>query len=161
MGVFALELARFRWDRELQIIQADVRLAVQGTAVIDEALCVDVGLPALAASLHGDVEPDRTGPPEEWHSKPFFVCGCGDPECRAYLFRVQHQPDQGTVVLAEVEERGEGRYRVLEEFEVEAAVYRTAVVQALRSFLAFAEGLEGYRPLYAGTLARIRETLDE
>ncbi|WP_438446423.1 hypothetical protein [Gorillibacterium sp. sgz5001074] len=157
--MFKLEMKGFRWERELQIIQADVRLLFGGHPIIDEPLCVDVGMPALAASLYEDATPDRFGTLEEWRTKPFFVCGCGDPECRAYSFTVRHLPEEGCVLLAEVEERGGGRYKVLEEMKVEEGEYRRAVSAAMKAFLSFAEELEGYRPLYGGTVERVRALL--
>lgn len=154
-----MDISGFRWDRELQIIQAEVRLEVEGTLLIDEPLCVDVGMPALAASLDADAAPNRWSPPEEWRTKPFFVCGCGDPECRAYSLAVKHKKEAGTVWLAEVEEREDGSFKILEEFLVDAGLYRKAVIGAARAFLAFAEGLEGYRPLYPETLETVRRLL--
>ena len=40
-------------DKDLQIIQADVLLAVDDNIIIEEQLCIDVGLPAfLHSALH-------------------------------------------------------------------------------------------------------------
>jgi hypothetical protein len=155
-----LHITGFRWDRELQLIQADVCLTVGGRTIIEEALCVDVGLPALAFSLNEDVEPDRFAPPEVWRKKPFFVCGCGDPECRAYVFTVRHESGQGTVRLAEVEERGGGLFRVLEEWELPAGEYKAAVKDAVLNVLEYAEGLDGYKPLFSDTLPIVRQELE-
>lgn len=155
-----LQMTGYRFDRDLQIIQADVRLELDGRIVIDEPLCVDVGMPALAASLHDDAVPDRLAPPEQWRTKPFFICGCGDPECRAYSFRVRHDPARETVLLQEVEERGEGVFRVLEEWELPAAEYREQVLRTAVELLRFADGLDGYRPLYPETMAAIRAEIE-
>lgn len=149
-----LRMSGFRWDRDLQIIQADVRLEAEGTLLIDEPLCVDVGMPSLVNSLLEDVTPDRWAPPEEWRTKPFFVCGCGDPECRAYSIVVKHR--EGRVWLAEVDDRADGSRRIMEEFEAEPEEYRAAVLGAAQAFLDFAGGLDGYRPLYPGTLDIVR-----
>lgn len=156
-----LTMSGFRWDRELQIIQADTVLELEGEAVIDEALCVDVGMPALVCSVSEDVKPDRWSPPEEWRKKPFWVCGCGDPECRAYSFMVQHKHKGGTgeVLLTEIDEREDGTYRVQGEILVPAEEYRAAVLAAAESFLVFAGELKGYSPLFDGTLEEVRRQI--
>jgi hypothetical protein len=154
-----LSLTGFRWDRDLQIIQADVRMEVEGRLLIDEPLCVDVGMPSLVYSLKENVKPNRWGTPEEWRTKPFFVCGCGDPECRAYSIAVRHLTETGKICLAEVEEREDGGCRLLEDFEVGAGEYRSAVMAAALDFLDFAEGLDGYQPLFPDSLEMIRRYL--
>lgn len=157
--MLTIEMKGLRWEKELQIIQADVRVAAEGRTWVEESLCIDVGMPAWAASLNGDVEPDRLSPPENWRSKPFLVCGCGDPECRAHSFAVRHHHEAGTVWVGLVEERGGGAYRVLEELELSRSEYGQAVGRVAEAFLRFAEGLEGYRPLYPDTLAVVRREL--
>lgn len=157
--MLTIEMKGLRWDRELQIIQADVRVDAEGRTWVEESLCIDVGMPAWAASLNADVEPDRLSPPENWQSKPFLVCGCGDPECRAHSFAVRHNQETGTVWIGLVEERGGGTGRVLEELELPRAEYGQAVEQAARDFLRFTEGLDGYSPLYPDTLEVVRREL--
>jgi hypothetical protein len=110
--LFSLQCSNLSWDADLQIIHADVLLCVDGEVLIDEPLCIDVGLPALMYSVNEDVEPNRWAAPEEYDRMPFFCCGCGDPECRAYSFRVRHI-DVSHLELAELEERDGGKPKVV------------------------------------------------
>jgi hypothetical protein len=159
MPELVLAISGYRWERELQIIQADVLLEACGTVIIDEALCVDAGMPALAFSLHSDIRPNRWGEPEEWQTKPFFVCGCGDPECRAFSLAVTRDEDSGLVHLSELQEGIDGSIKVLEEFTVPVSEYDAAVRAAAEGFLTFVENLDSYKPLYGQTVQTVRRLL--
>lgn len=159
MSMLQLELKGLRWDADLQIIQGDVYLAIDKEVIVDEPLCLDVGMPALLLSTTKDVTPDRWSPPEEWASKPFFVCGCGDPECRAYSFQVRHDPPGELVRLAEIEERPDGSFRELGTWTVDASEYRNTVRAAAQLLLDFAGSCDGYSPLLPDTLPLLRRML--
>lgn len=155
---FMLNCSGWSFDADLQIIHADVRLEADGETVIDEPLCVDVGLPALLLSMHEDVEPNRWADAERWHRVPFFVCGCGDPECRAFSFVVRHlSPDQ--LELTEVEERQDMPPRKLGTYLVDKAEYIRQVRAVGLAFLQFVEGLELYRPYYKDTVETVKRLL--
>ncbi|WJH32218.1 hypothetical protein N6H14_17430 [Paenibacillus sp. CC-CFT747] len=156
--MFKLKADGFSWDRDLQIIHADVVLEVDGETIVDEPLCVDVGLPALLLSALEDTKPNRWADPGEWSRMPFLVCGCGDPECRAYSFRVEHE-GAGRIRLMELEESPDGTSRELAFYEVDQAEYREAVRRLAEDYLAFTEGL-AYKPLVKDTPAIVRELLE-
>jgi hypothetical protein len=152
-----LEWDKISFHEPLQIVQAEVKLVVDGDEVIQEPLCIDVGLPALLLSGLEDTRPNRWAPPEAWESMPFFVCGCGDPECRVFSFIVRHT-DQGTVLLSEVEETGPGETRLLEEYEVPLEVYRNELIRAGDQFMQYMEH-RNYHPLYSGTMDTVHQLL--
>ncbi|WP_246079097.1 hypothetical protein [Paenibacillus piri] len=154
-----LQCDGWSWDADLQIIHADVRLEADGELLIDEPLCVDVGLPTLLYSMYRDVEPNRWAPPEEWVRMPFFCCGCGDPECRAYSFRVRHIPG-GIIELTELEERPDGQPRELGVYKAAVEPYKSQVIAVARQFLAFVEGLD-YRPYFADTVKVVSQLVQE
>ncbi len=156
--MFRLQMSGWAHNRELQIIQADVTLELHGTTLIDEPLCVDVGMPALARSATCNVWPDRFAPSDSWEQAPFFVCGCGDPECRAYLFGVEHA-DADTVRLIELEQSGPGESRELDRFELPVELYRSEVRKAAEQFIAFIEERGDYKPLYPDTYRKVAEEL--
>ncbi|WP_028549491.1 hypothetical protein [Paenibacillus sp. UNC451MF] len=155
--MFALTYTGWSWDSDLQIIQADVLLEIDGEVIIDEPLCVDVGLPALLLSTKSDVEPNRWSAPDLWQRIPFFCCGCGDPECRAYSFRVKHL-ENGMLELTELEEREQGPSKEIGTYLVSADSYKAQVVAIARTYLDFVEGLD-YLPYFADTVKVIRELL--
>lgn len=155
--MFELTYTGWSWDSDLQIIQADVKLEIDGEVLIDEPLCVDVGLPALLLSTRSDVEPNRWSAPDRWQCIPFFCCGCGDPECRAYSFRVKHMGD-GMLELTELEEREQESSKELGLYSVSADSYKEQVVAIAKKYLDFVEGLD-YRPYFADTVKVIRELL--
>ena len=158
MNSFRLSYSGWALNRELQIVQADVVLEIDGRSVVEEPLCVDVGMPALIWSATRDIEPDRFAPPDRWERAPFFVCGCGDPECRAYPFAVRHRGNK--VILAELEQADAGQTpREADEFEVDLKAYRAEVERTARQFLAFIGGHADYRPLYSDTVAKVQEGL--
>lgn len=148
--MFNLSYTNWSWDADLQIIHADVRLVANGEILIDEPLCVDVGLPALLYSTIHDVEPYRWGAADEWERMPFFCCGCGDPECRAYSFRVRHIDEQ-RLELTELEERQQGEPREQSTFSVSVESYRMQVEAIGKHFLLFVSGLD-YVPYFADTV---------
>lgn len=153
---FRLNCNGWSHDADLQIIHADVKLEIDGETVIDEPLCVDVGMPAMLLSLYRDVDPDRWSEPDIWESKPFFCCGCGDPECRAFSFRVRHVGDR--IMLTELEERQGDEPRILAEYAIDRREYEEQVRQAGQQFVEFANRLD-YRPLYPDTLAQAKSLL--
>jgi hypothetical protein len=151
--MFHLSCENWSFDPGLQIIHADVLLKIGDDVLIDEPVCVDVGLPALLLSALQNTEPNRWAPPEEWHRMPFFCCGCGDPECRAFSFRVKHEGD--TVRFIELEERQNSRPREMSAFDIPAGEYRTSILNIGKQFLSFIEGLE-YKPYFKGTVLEIK-----
>jgi hypothetical protein len=157
--MFELGCTGWSFDHGLQIIHADVRMAIDGKEIIDEPLCVDVGLPAMLLSAVSPTESNRWSQPEQWEKKPFFCCGCGDPECRAFSFRVRHDVS-GSVLLTELEERENGEPRELDEHTVEADGYREAVLAVGRQFLAFVEKLDD-RPMYPETMKVMRGLVEQ
>ncbi|OMF04410.1 hypothetical protein BK127_34000 [Paenibacillus sp. FSL H7-0331] len=157
--LFTLSCTNWSWDADLQIIHADVLLKIDGDVLIDEPLCVDVGLPALLYSVTHDAEPNRWGKVDEWERMPFFCCGCGDPECRAFSFRIRHS-DQGSLELTELEEREHGEPREHSSYTIALQAYRTEVVFMARQFLSHIQGLD-YRPYYADTAQVVERLLKQ
>jgi hypothetical protein len=155
--MFQLQLDHWSFNKELQIIHADVILRVEDMIIVEEPLCVDVGLPALLVSIMEDVEPNRWAPADQWRYMPFFVCGCGDPDCRAFSFVVRHRVvDQ--LDFTWVEERKGDTYREMESFSIPKDKYREQVMQVGRQFMQFIEGLD-YRPYFADTVAIVEELM--
>ncbi|NOU95788.1 hypothetical protein GC093_21550 [Paenibacillus sp. LMG 31456] len=147
--MFTLQCKGWSWDKDLQIIHADVYLEVDGEVLIDEPLCVDVGLPALLYSIYRDVEPNRWASPDDCFRMPFFCCGCGDPECRAFSFRARHL-NEGMLELTEIEERQHAEPRILGTYLVPLEAYKTQIIPIALEYLSFVKGLE-YRPYYTDT----------
>lgn len=156
---FSLTYRNWSFDAGLQIVHADVRLDIDGETVIDEPLCLDVGLPALLLSALKNVEPDRWAGVDAWTKVPFFICGCGDPECRAFSFVVIHRSER-ELELTEVEERQGGAPRRVASYTVDKAEYVRQVRDIAETFLSFVEPLD-YRPLYKDTVPTVRRLLDE
>ena len=153
-----LRIDGYRHDPDLQIIQADVKFTVHGDVLVDEPLCIDVGLPSLLNSVINDVNPNRWAPVEQWMMMPFFVCGCGDPECGAMSFVVYHNGDE-TLQLQEIEERQGTLHRVLVQYDnIPLAQYRIQEMIVAQQFLDFIEG-KNYRPLFADTVPIVRQLL--
>lgn len=146
-------------DKDLQIIQADVFMAVDDSIIIDEPLCVDVGLPAFLYSVLQDTTPNRFAPAEEWQRMPFFVCGCGDPECRGFSFVVRHLSDE-QVELASVEERTNGTYRELETHIVSNMTYSKQVLAIGETYLQFIKDLD-YRPYFGDTVKVVEDLVHQ
>ncbi|MBD0383489.1 hypothetical protein [Paenibacillus sedimenti] len=157
--MFDLSVTGWSLDKDLQIIQADVRLAVEDSVIIEEPLCVDVGLPAFLYSALNDTEPNRFAPADQWERMPFFVCGCGDPECRGFSFTVSHLNDE-QLELKLVEERSNGTYRELESHIVRAAEYRGQLLELGQTYLQFVQGLD-YRPYFADTVKVVTGLVDQ
>ncbi|SDE01953.1 hypothetical protein SAMN02799630_04413 [Paenibacillus sp. UNCCL117] len=153
-----LSYRNWSFDADLQIVHADVLLEIGGEAVVDEPLCVDVGLPALLLSAAEDVRPDRWAGVDAWEKVPFFICGCGDPECRGFSFIATHRKDMSLIELQEVEERQDAPPRPLAEYEVDREEYARQVKEIGETFLSFVEPLD-YRPLYGDTVATVRRLL--
>lgn len=153
-----LRIDGYRHDPELQIVQADVKFTVYADVLVDEPLCIDVGLPSLLNSAINDVNPNRWAPVEQWMMMPFFICGCGDPECRAISFVVHHNGDE-TLQLQEIEERQGTLYRVLAQYDnISLFQYRIQVMAVAQQFLHFIEEKD-YRPLFVDTLPIVRQLL--
>jgi hypothetical protein len=157
--LFSLSYTNWSWDADLQIIHADIRLVIDGEILIDEPLCVDVGLPALLYSTIHDVEPYRWGAADDWERMPFFCCGCGDPECRAFSFRVRHIDGQ-MLELTELEERQHGEPREQSTYSVPAQPYRLQVVAIAKHFLSFVKGLN-YVPYFADTVKVVSSLVEQ
>ncbi|WP_159886300.1 hypothetical protein [Paenibacillus puerhi] len=157
---FTLSYRNWSFDADLQIVHADVRLDIDGETVIDEPLCIDVGLPALLQSALGDVCPDRWAGVQAWDKVPFFICGCGDPECRGFSFIVGHLTDRPLLELVEVEERQGAEPRTLARYVVDRAAYARQIMTIGEAFLAFVKPLN-YKPLYEDTLATVRRLMNE
>ncbi|MDF2959277.1 MAG: hypothetical protein K0S39_1012 [Paenibacillus sp.] len=148
--MFILKCEGWSWDADLQIIHADVLLEADGEVLIDEPLCVDVGLPALLYSLYRDVEPNRWAAPEECFRMPLFCCGCGDPECRAFSFRTRHL-DGERIELTELEERQGAEPKILGTYTVPLDEYKAQVMAVAKQFLSFVKDLD-YKPYFADTV---------
>lgn len=145
-------------NEELQIVQADVVVVAEGETLVEEPLCIDVGLPALLASAFEDHAPDRfADAASAWQRMPFFVCGCGDPDCRAFPFGVRHEGD--VVVWTELDQSPSGHERKLAEYRFPAKRYRRVLLGLGEAFLAFAAPLD-YRPLQPETMALVERLTD-
>jgi hypothetical protein len=155
--MFQLLLDNWSFDKDLQLIHADVKLSVADATWIDEPLCVDVGLPALLTSGLQDIVPYRWAPAEEWERMPFFICGCGDPECRGFSFAVHHL-DQDKLELKWVEERKNGPSSELESYVLDSKAYRAQLLTLGRQFLQFIRDLD-YRPYFADTVSVVKSLI--
>ncbi|WP_127586654.1 hypothetical protein [Paenibacillus koleovorans] len=153
--MFRLQFSGMKLDKDLQIIQADVLVEIEGETVVEEAMCVDVGLPALLISCFESTEPNRWAPIDEWRSIPFFVCGCGDPECRAIGFRTRLLPEENEIEWVMVEQAEERAYREQESYRIAIPEYKAQVLNAADSFLTLVEK-ENYRPLMKETAAVVQ-----
>jgi hypothetical protein len=158
-SMFVLNVDRMSFDKDLQIIQADVRVEVDGEVIIDEPLCIDVGLPALLYSCFEPTLPNRWAPAEQWQRIPFFVCGCGDPECRAYSFRTRPL-DESTMEWTAVDETETGTFRVHETYRFSLTEYREQVLRVGEAFLSFVEMLD-YRPYMQQTVPVVRRLVEQ
>jgi hypothetical protein len=152
-----LSFNNWSFDIDLQIIHADVKLDIEGQTLIDEPLCIDVGLPALLLSALEATEPNRWAPAVEWQNMPFFICGCGDAECRGFSFVVKHL-NETWLMIREVDERQGDDYRVAGEYEVLVEEYRQQVEEIGSHFLQFVHDLD-YRPYLAETVEIIEALL--
>jgi hypothetical protein len=148
--MFSLSLNKWSLDPELQIIHADVKLCIDDQVLIDEPLCIDVGLPALLLSAMVNTEPNRWASPDEWKNMPFFVCGCGDAECRAFSFVVEHM-DETWLQISEVDERQNDGYRIAGEYKVLVEDYRRQVEAIGRYYIQFVRDLD-YRPYLSNSV---------
>lgn len=156
--MFELRVDGMSFDRGLQIVQADIRLTIDGDTVIEEPMCVDVGLPALLLGALEDTTPYRWAPVDQWRRMPFFVCGCGDPECRGYSFRVKHL-DGERAEWTLVEEAEDGSQREQESYVVSLDECRGQLIELGERFLRFVEPLD-YRPYFADTVPVVRELVE-
>jgi hypothetical protein len=158
-GWFMLLLSLEKWsfDKELQIIHADVKLEIDDHTLIDEPLCIDVGLPALLLSALESTEPNRWAAASEWQRMPFFVCGCGDAECRGFSFVVKHL-DEAWLQISEVDESQDDHYRVAGEYLVLVKEYRQQVAAIGYRFLQYVRDLD-YRPYLANTVEIVEDLL--
>ncbi|MBP1993091.1 hypothetical protein [Paenibacillus eucommiae] len=153
--MFQLDLDHWSFDKDLQIIHADVRLSISDMIIVEEPLCIDVGLPALLASAFQDHVPDRWAAAEEWSRMPFFVCGCGDPDCRAFSFVIKHLNDR-QLEFTWVEERQGSAYKEMESFKLDADLYREKALSLGKEFLQFVAVLD-YRPYMNETVRIVKE----
>ncbi|NDI36752.1 hypothetical protein [Chengkuizengella sediminis] len=144
-------------NKELQIVQADVFLEINDDIIIDEPLCIDVGLPALLLSTLEDTFPDRFASATEWEKTPFFVCGCGDPDCRGFSFVVRHRDDK-SIQLIEVEESEGDIHKEMDEYFVDLLEYQKIVYKIGDQFLAFIKDL-AYSPYFKDTIPVIEDLM--
>ncbi|WP_442603302.1 hypothetical protein [Paenibacillus sp. KN14-4R] len=159
--MFELRIKHWSWNQELQIIVADVTLKMDHEMIVDEPLCVDVGMPALVRSVQQDSELNRFATPGEWWLMPFFVCGCGDPACRGFSFIIKHL-EEDQIRITHVEEKTDGNFREYESCEVSLDVYRQCVLEAAHAFNAYVSSLgDAYQPLLANTAAIVRELIEQ
>ncbi|MDF2720371.1 MAG: hypothetical protein K0Q59_46 [Paenibacillus sp.] len=156
--MFELQINGMSFEDELQIVQADVKLTIDGDTVIEEPLCIDVGLPALLLGGLEPIEPNRFADAGEWEKMPFFVCGCGDPECRGYSFRVKHR-DGLQAEWTLVEESADGAYREFESYTVDLAEVRAQMIRLAEQYVQFVAPLD-YRPHLKDTVEIVRTLLE-
>jgi hypothetical protein len=154
-----LSMENWSFDADLQIIHADVKLVIEDYICIDEPLCIDVGLPALLLSAIEATEPNRWASSTEWQKMPFFVCGCGDAECRGFSFVVEHV-DESWLKISEVEERFDDDYRIAGEYLVLVEEYRKQVEMIGRQFLQFVRDLD-YKPYLPNTVEIVEALLSQ
>ena len=155
--MFQLNVTNLDFDSDLQIIQGDVSLLIRNDQVINETQCVDIGLPSLIRSTLANVHPNRWS--ERWEEMPFFVCGCGDPECRAHSFIVQHHPE-GKMEITEIEEKEDGEYRTYQNWIINKRDYAEEVIRFAEQFLAFVQPLD-YVPFFPQSVEKIREMTND
>jgi hypothetical protein len=165
--MFKLQVTNWSHNSELQIVHGNVCLRIGNEVVIDEPLCIDVGLPSLLRSVLEGVVPNRWAPPEEWNKVPFFVCGCGDPECRAYSFIVRYEDERRAdadssreLTLVEVEEAPGQHPRELDAHTISWQAYKEAVLRISREFLDYIEGRD-YRPLLTDTIEIVKDLMKQ
>ena len=154
--MFKIQLEDLQFDAGLQIIQADLLLEIKQEQVINESICLDVGMPSLLRSVFHELMPNRWAV-EQWETLPFFICGCGDPDCKAFSFVVRHPSDE-EVELTEIEENEDGSYRTYGVWRVNREDYAREVVRVAEQFLAFVEPLE-YKPQFSQTVEVVRAYL--
>ncbi|GAA3409278.1 hypothetical protein ACFFNY_09305 [Paenibacillus hodogayensis] len=156
--MFDMQVSRLSFDPDLQIVQADVKLEIDGQSVIEEPLCVDVGLPALLLGGLEDMSPYRWAEAGQWQRMPFFVCGCGDPECRGFSFRVTHVDAEWAewTLVEEAEDRSNREY---ETYVVSLDECRRQLIELGERFLQFVEPLD-YRPYFADTVPVVRQLVE-
>lgn len=157
--MFELTIKGWSLDKDLQIIQADIHMSVEDSLIIEEPLCLDVGLPALLYSAMHDTTPNRFAPADQWEKMPFFVCGCGDPECRGFSFVVRHLEGR-QLELSSVEERTNGTYRELETHVIDVSEYRKQVLDIGETYLRFIADLD-YRPYFKDTVKVVEELIQQ
>jgi hypothetical protein len=156
--LFNLKYENMSFHSELQIIHADVTLEIDNQILIDEPLCIDVGLPALLCSTYENTGPVAIATSEEWDKLPFLVCGCGDPECRGYFFKVKHTQTQ-MVKWTELELTGDGNLREMGEYEIPLTEYRSQIFYIGIQFIDFVEHLN-YQPYYKNTVQTAKKWVD-
>jgi hypothetical protein len=157
--MFQLVVEKMSFDSDLQIIQADVTLQIGDEAIIEETTCIDVGLPSMLRSVLHDVEPNRWAPSEQWEKMPFFICGCGDPECKGFSFVLQHLSED-ELKITEVDEQQNEDYRVYQSWIISKKDYAQKVVGLADQFLHFVRPLD-YRPFLPNTVEIIEALLKE
>lgn len=158
--MFRIQFKGLKLETELQIVQAEVRVEADGESIVDESMCVDVGLPALLYSCYEPTLPNRWASVDDWPSIPFFVCGCGDPECRAIGFRTRIIEEDEQIEWVLVEQGEDRTYREHETYRFELGEYREQVLQAAEQVLALVDG-QDYRPLMTETEAVVGRLTDK
>lgn len=153
--MFKLTVTNLDFDPGLQIIQGDVSLVIDRDQVIDETQCVDIGLPSLLRSIVADVHPNRWS--EKWEDMPFFVCGCGDPECKAYSFIIQHLHED-KIAITEIEESEKSEHRIYQKWVISKREYGEEIIRFAEQFLSFVEPFD-YKPFFPQSVERIKEMI--
>ncbi|SDO80364.1 hypothetical protein SAMN04487897_1234 [Paenibacillus sp. yr247] len=157
--MFNVSVKGWSLDKDLQIIQADVLMTAFDSILIEEPLCIDVGLPAFLYSALHDTTPNRFAPADQWERMPFFVCGCGDPECRGFSFVVRHLAEEQLELIA-VEERTNGTHRELEAHIIPRMAYCQQVLAIGEAYLQFIKGLD-YRPYFGATVKVVEDLVHQ
>jgi hypothetical protein len=152
--MFEICLEDLFFDADLQIIQAEIQLTINQQEVFHEILCLDVGLPSMVRSVFHELQPNRWAKIADWHELPFFVCGCGDPECKAYSFAVHHL-STAQIELTELEEQEQGEARILQKWRIPLKEYAREIVKIAEQFLDYTKPLD-YHPLFPQTVTVIQ-----
>jgi hypothetical protein len=134
--MFELKATGWSYQEDLQLVQADIEVNIEDTIVLDEPFCVQVGMASLLLSAFQDVHPRQFSETYDWREQPFFICGCGDPSCRAALFEVKHH-DDGTVEWCELMQSETGGERRGDSYRFGLAEYRTMLVNYAEQYVAF------------------------
>jgi hypothetical protein len=157
--MFNLVVQNMSFDSDLQIIQADVIFRLGDEIIVEETVCIDVGLPSMVRSVLYNVEPNRWAKADEWEKMPFFICGCGDPECRAFSFMVKHLSDN-ELEITEVEEKENDDYRIYQSWIISKTEYGRQVINLAEQFLNFVRPLD-YRPFLPKTVNIVDDLLEQ
>jgi hypothetical protein len=141
-----MEASNLTFDAGLHLIHADV-LLMGDNEIINEPMCIDVGLPALLHSGISDTLSNRWCDPYHWKEMPFFICGCGDPTCRTFSFSVKH-----------LDETRQKPFRVILSSIVKKNVYQDFILQIGYSFLGVIQN-KPYHPHVIHTIDLVKKAI--